>query len=120
MKDNPSARDDCIFCKIAAGTIPSDKVYEDDMVLGFRDLSPQAPVHVLLIPRKHIAHLDDASPEDGELLARLLMAAKRTAADLGVSGAYRLVNNCGEEAGQSVFHLHLNLLAGRKLGWPPG
>jgi len=110
----------CIFCKIAAGSIPSEKVFEDDLVLGFRDLNPQAPVHVLLIPRKHIASLDDASPEDSEMMGRLLLAAKQTAAELGVSGAYRLVNNCGETAGQSVFHLHIHLIAGRELSWPPG
>jgi len=75
---------------------------------------------VLLIPKKHISTLDDASPEDVELLGRLLLAAKQTAATLGVSGAYRLVNNCGEEAGQSVFHVHVHLIAGRELSWPPG
>lgn len=111
---------DCIFCKIGAGEIPSDKVFEDDHVLAFKDLSPQAPVHVLLIPRQHIATLDDASPEDAQLLGRLLLAAQKIAADLGVGGAYRLVNNCGEAAGQSVFHLHFHLLAGRELRWPPG
>lgn len=110
----------CVFCKIAAGSIPAKRLFEDDLVLGFKDLNPQAPVHVLLIPRKHIATLDDAIEEDGALLARLMFAAKRTAAELGVSGGYRLVNNCGETAGQSVFHLHFHLLAGRALRWPPG
>jgi histidine triad (HIT) family protein len=110
----------CVFCKIAAGSIPSTKLFEDELVLGFKDLNPQSPVHVLLIPRKHIATLDDASEEDGALLARLMFAAQRTAADLAVGGAYRLVNNCGETAGQSVFHLHFHLLAGRALRWPPG
>ena len=111
---------DCVFCKIAAGTIPTEMVHEDDTVVAFRDLSPQAPVHVLIIPRKHIATLDDATADDDVLLGRMLLVARNIAAAEGIAGAYRLVNNCGAPAGQSVFHIHLHLLGGRKFTWPPG
>ncbi len=111
---------ECVFCKIVAGQIPSEKAFEDEQVVAFHDLRPQAPVHVLLVPRKHIASLNDAIDEDREVLARLLLAARKLAADLGVGAAYRLVNNCGAGAGQSVFHLHFHLLGGRPLHWPPG
>ena len=110
---------DCIFCKIAAGEIPSQLLYEDDDVVAFEDLSPQAPVHLLVIPRRHLASLDDAAAE-GALLGKLLLAARRVAADRGIAGAYRVVNNCGAAAGQSVFHIHLHVLGGRAMGWPPG
>ncbi|HKQ62675.1 MAG TPA: histidine triad nucleotide-binding protein [Candidatus Polarisedimenticolaceae bacterium] len=111
---------DCLFCKIVAGTIPSKTVYEDDAIVAFHDIHPQAPIHVVLVPRKHLASLNDAGPEDAQLLGRLLLAAQRVAAELGVGSGYRVVNNCGASAGQSVFHLHLHVLGGRALGWPPG
>jgi histidine triad (HIT) family protein len=112
--------EDCIFCGIATGRIPSKKVLEDEHVLAFHDLSPQAPVHVLVIPKRHLASLDDAAEGDGELLGRLLDACRRVAADQGIAGAYRVVNNCGASAGQSVFHVHFHVLGGRAMGWPPG
>ncbi|MBW5444892.1 HIT domain-containing protein [Cohnella sp. CFH 77786] len=107
---------DCIFCKIAEGTIPSRKVYEDDHVLAFHDIQPQAPVHLLVIPRKHVASLDDAAPEDAELLGRAMLAAKQVAREAGLGeNGYRVVTNIGPHAGQVVFHLHLHVLGGEKL-----
>lgn len=111
---------DCLFCKIASGEIPSTTVYEDDMIRVFKDLEPQAPEHVLLIPKKHISSLDAATEEDAEILAHLLLKVKDIAAELGMDGGYRLVNNCGEDGGQTVQHLHFHLLGKRKLSWPPG
>lgn len=112
---------DCIFCKIASGEIPADKVYEDDVVVGFRDLSPQAPVHVLVIPRKHIATLNDLTVDDEAIVGRMVGAAKTIAADMGLSeNGYRTVLNCNADGGQTVFHIHLHLLGGRALSWPPG
>ena len=111
---------DCLFCKIVDGSIPADKVYEDDHVVAFRDINPQAPVHVLVIPRKHIPMLDDATADDHELLGRVLLAAQTIAGNEGAAGAYRVVNNCGAPAGQSVFHVHFHVLAGRDMVWPPG
>ena len=101
---------DCLFCKIVAGDIPADKVHEDDHVVAFKDINPQAPVHLLVIPRKHITSLDEATDEDGPLLGRLLLTAQKLAGQAEVSGAYRVVNNCGRPAGQSVFHVHVHLL----------
>ena len=112
---------DCLFCKMAAGTIKPDVVYEDERVLAFRDIAPQAPVHVLLIPKQHVANLDAADDGDSSLLAHLLLTAQRVARDLGVAeSGYRLVNNCNRDGGQTVYHLHFHLLAGRALHWPPG
>jgi histidine triad (HIT) family protein len=111
---------DCIFCKIVAGEIPSSKVHEDDDVFAFHDLNPQAPTHVLVVPRKHIASLDEAREADQALLGRILLTTQQLARQLGVSSGYRVVNNCGAPAGQSVFHIHFHLLGGRPLGWPPG
>ena len=110
----------CIFCKIVAGEIPSNKVHEDDDVFAFHDLSPQAPTHVLVVPRKHISSLDEAGDADQALLGRILLTTKQLARELGVSSGYRVVNNCGAPAGQSVFHIHFHLLGGRPMGWPPG
>ena len=118
MSEPPT--DDCLFCKIVKGQIPSDTVYEDDHVVAFRDISPQAPAHVLVIPRRHIGSLDEASSADRDLLGRLVLAAKSVAADQGIAGAYRLVSNCGAAAGQSVLHLHFHVLGGRDMVWPPG
>jgi histidine triad (HIT) family protein len=113
--------DDCLFCKILAGEIPADIVFESDSVIGFRDISPQAPTHVLVIPRRHISTINDLEEGDRELVGELYLAAKQIASDEGLSEAgYRVVMNCNEGAGQSVFHIHLHLLGGRGLGWPPG
>jgi len=109
-----------IFGRIIRREIPADIVYEDDSCLAFRDINPQAPIHVLLIPKKEIARLADAQPEDQALLGHLLLAANKVARQLGVQDAYRVVVNNGAGAGQSVLHLHLHILAGRPMRWPPG
>ena len=111
---------DCIFCKIVAGEIPSDKVYEDEEILAFRDISPAAPVHILFIPKKHFANLSEAADEDQALLGRMMRIIGKQAAGLGLPESYRLVSNRGEAAGQSVDHFHLHLLGGRDMLWPPG
>ena len=112
---------DCLFCKIINGDIPSDKVYEDNDVLGFNDINPHAPHHVLFIPKKHISTVNDLVASDAELVGKLYLAAKQHAADLGVAeDGYRLVVNTNGHAGQTVFHIHLHLLAGRLFSWPPG
>lgn len=113
--------DDCLFCRIVAGEIPADIVYEDDACLAFRDLSPQAPVHVLIIPRQHIAALSEAGQTNESALGHLLLAAARVAESEKLSETgYRTVINTGAGAGQSVFHLHLHVIGGRALNWPPG
>lgn len=109
-----------IFSKIVSREIPAQIIYEDELCLAFRDINPQAPTHVLLIPKKEIPRLVDAKPEDQALLGHLLLAANKIAQQLGVADAYRLVINNGEDAGQSVFHIHFHLLAGRAFKWPPG
>ena len=110
-----------IFGKIAAGEIPADVVYEDDAVVAFRDISPQAPTHVLVIPRKPIPTLNDVQPEDAGLIAKMILVAKKVAEDEGIAKAgYRLVMNCNAAAGQTVFHIHLHVLGGRPMQWPPG
>ena len=109
-----------LFGKILSREIPATIVYEDDHCLAFRDISPQAPTHVLLIPKKEIPRLIDADDEDQALLGHLMLAACKVARQLGVGDAFRLVVNNGTEAGQSVFHLHLHILAGRHMTWPPG
>jgi len=112
---------DTLFGKIASGEIPADIVYEDADVVAFRDIGPQAPTHVLVIPRKPIPTLNDLEPEDAELVGKLFLAAKRIAADEGIAEAgYRTVINCNAAGGQSVYHLHLHLLGGRTMQWPPG
>jgi histidine triad (HIT) family protein len=111
----------CLFCGIAAGTIPAQQVYADERVVAFRDRNPQAPVHVLVIPREHVRGIDDPAAENGELLAALIHAANEIARREGIAeSGYRLIWNVGPNAGQSVFHLHLHVLGGRPLGWPPG
>lgn len=113
--------DDCIFCKIAAGEIPANQVYDDGEVLAFHDINPEAPVHLLIIPRRHIATLNDLKEADTAVIGRLYLAARRIATELGVADCgYRTVINCNRDAGQIVFHVHMHLLAGRELGWPPG
>jgi histidine triad (HIT) family protein len=112
---------DCLFCKIAAGDIPADIIYESDTAIAFRDISPKAPTHVLIIPREHIRTVNDLEPSHEGIVGSLFTAARQVADDEGLAAAgYRLVMNCNEGAGQSVFHLHLHVLGGRKLGWPPG
>lgn len=111
---------DCIFCKIAAGEMGDPPLYQDDQVTAFRDVNPQAPTHILIIPNKHIASMDQAGPEDQALLGKLLLSAAEIARQEGVSDGYRLVTNTGARAGQSVFHIHIHLLAGRSMKWPPG
>lgn len=111
---------DCVFCRIAAGEIPATRVWEDEHVVAFNDISPAAPVHVLVIPRRHVATLDDATPDDAALLGRMMLAASAVARTLGVSAGYRVVMNVNAGAGQVVFHVHLHVLGGRGFGWPPG
>ncbi len=112
---------DCLFCRIASGQVPSKKVYEDEEVVAFEDINPQAPVHMLVIPRKHTPTLNDLGPEDDATLGRLHRVAAELARDRDLSErGYRVVMNCNEEAGQTVFHVHLHLLGGRRMKWPPG
>lgn len=112
---------DCLFCKILAGDIPADIIFESDDAIAFRDLNPQAPTHVLIIPRKHVATINDLESDDKALVGNLFLAAKKIAADEGIADAgFRVVMNCNEAAGQTVFHLHLHLLGGRRMAWPPG
>jgi len=112
---------DTLFGKIVAGEIPADIVYEDDDVLAFRDVAPQAPTHILVIPRKPIPTLNDLEPGDAELVGKLFLAAKKIAAAEGIAQAgYRTVINCNASAGQTIYHLHLHLLGGRPMQWPPG
>jgi histidine triad (HIT) family protein len=111
---------DCLFCKMIAGEIPTKKVYEDDKTFAFHDINPQAPTHVLIVPKKHIVGLKEASPEDAEIIGYCQLVAAKIARERGIENGYRTVYNVGPGAGQSVFHLHLHLLGGRKLTWPPG
>ena len=112
---------ECLFCKIVAGTIPSKKVYEDDEVLAFDDIQPQAPVHVLVIPKKHVATLNDLSPEDDALSGKLLRVAARIAKERGIAErGWRATVNVNRDAHQLVFHVHLHLMGGRSFRWPPG
>lgn len=112
--------DDCLFCKIAAGQIPSDKVYEDDKILAFRDINPQAPVHILIIPKEHIKSAYEITPDNSGIVAYIFEKAAQIAHEQGLDNGFRIVTNCGDSAGQSVKHLHFHLLAGRDFGWPPG
>lgn len=115
------ANNECLFCRIAGGEIPADVIYESDAAIAFRDINPQAPTHVLIIPRKHISTINDIGEDDHALIGCLFAAAKNIAAQEGLSEeGYRAVMNCNEAAGQTVFHIHLHLLGGRALGWPPG
>ena len=112
---------DCLFCKMVSGDITPDTVYEDDQVLAFRDLNPQAPLHVLVIPRQHISTLNELNDSNEQLAGHLLAAAAKIAAREGYADSgYRTVMNCNADGGQTVFHLHLHLLAGRKMQWPAG
>jgi len=111
---------DCLFCRILRGEIPAQKVYEDKHVLGFEDINPKAPTHVLIIPKKHFAGLKEAQADDAEVIGRCHLAAAEIARQRNIEQGYRTVLNVGPGAGQSVFHLHVHLLGGRHLGWPPG
>ena len=110
---------DCLFCRIAAGEIPAEIVRSDDSVVVFRDINPEAPTHLLAIPRRHVASAAELTDADGDLLAALFGALRKVTEEAGLTG-YRIVTNVGAEAGQSVFHLHFHLLAGRTMTWPPG
>jgi histidine triad (HIT) family protein len=112
---------DCLFCKMVAGEITPDTVYEDEDVLAFRDINPQAPTHVLVVPKRHISTINDLTPDDAELVGKLYLAAQQVAAKDGVAEeGYRTLMNCNAGAGQSVFHIHLHVLGGRPMHWPPG
>ncbi len=112
---------DCLFCKIVAGEIPAELVYESDTAVAFRDINPQAPTHVLVIPRKHISTINDITADDEAIVGSLYTAAREIAAAEGIADdGYRAVMNCNEGAGQSVFHIHLHVLGGRAMSWPPG
>ncbi|MBW2701139.1 MAG: histidine triad nucleotide-binding protein [Deltaproteobacteria bacterium] len=112
---------DCIFCKIRDGEIPAEIIYRDEHCLAFKDIHPAAPVHVVIIPSKHVATLNDIGPAQGDAIAHLLQAVGKVATQLGVAETgYRIVVNCNKDGGQEVFHLHFHLLGGRGMGWPPG
>jgi histidine triad (HIT) family protein len=111
---------DCLFCRIVAGEIPSTRVHDDDLVLAIRDISPQAPTHVLVMPKQHVTSVADLTEEDGPLLSRLVSVASRIAREEGLDGGWRLVANVGADGGQTVDHLHFHLLGGRQMHWPPG
>lgn len=108
-------KDDCIFCKIIKGEIPSNKVYEDDEILAFKDINPMAPVHILVIPKKHIESANEITEEDEKVIGKIFTVIKKLAKDNNLDNGYRIVNNCGEDGGQAVKHLHFHLLGGRKL-----
>ncbi|MEH2070490.1 MAG: histidine triad nucleotide-binding protein [Nostoc sp.] len=115
-----SENTETIFSKIIRREIPADIVYEDDLALAFKDIHPQAPVHIVLIPKKPIATLTDAESQDHPLLGHLLLTAKRVAQEAGLKNGYRVVINTGDDGGQTVYHLHVHILGGRQLHWPPG
>jgi histidine triad (HIT) family protein len=109
-----------IFKKIIDREIPAKIVYEDDLCLAFEDINPRAPTHLIVIPKKEIVSVDDVEPEDEKLIGHLFTAMRKIAAQLGLSGGYRVITNCGRDAGQEVMHIHFHMLAGRKFTWPPG
>ena len=111
---------DCIFCKIISGEIPSNKAYEDDKVLAFYDLEPQAPVHILIVPKEHIACAADITPENSAVIAHIFEVEAIIAKEKGLDDGFRIVNNCGDCAGQTVKHIHFHLMGGRDFGWPAG
>lgn len=109
--------EDCIFCKIIKGEIPSEKVYEDDEILAFKDIQPTAPIHILIIPKKHITNLMEVAPEDSKLMGKIVEAMQKVSKQFGVDEkGFRIISNCGPDSGQEVMHLHFHLLAGRKMG----
>lgn len=111
---------DCLFCKIAAGEIPSTKIYEDESVYAFADIDPKAPFHAIIIPRAHIKSADEITAENSILIAKVFEAVAKIAKEQGLENGYRVVNNCGADGGQTVGHIHFHLLARRNLAWPPG
>ena len=111
---------DCLFCKIIDGQIPSKKVYDDEKIYAFLDISPEAPVHFLVVPKVHICSVDEISEENSDIIAHIFDKIPEICKDLGVTNGYRIVNNCGEDGGQTVSHLHFHVLAKRNLSWPPG
>ena len=111
---------DCLFCKIIAGQIPAKKVFEDELCFAFEDIHPQAPTHILIVPKKHVVGLKEAQAEDAAILGHLQLTAARIGRERNLENSYRTVFNVGPGSGQSVFHLHLHLLGGRNLSWPPG
>ena len=111
---------DCIFCKIVQNEISSKKIYEDEEIIAFNDLDPQAPVHVLIIPKVHIKSADEINNKNKDVIGQIFMVASKIAKEKGLNDGYRIVNNCGEDGGQSVQHLHFHLLGGRKMNWPAG
>lgn len=115
-----STSSDCLFCRIVAGDIPANRIYEDERCIGFPDINPQAPTHLLIIPKKHIASMASATPEDTGLIGSLMAAAIEIARSEKLSKGYRVVVNTGDDGGQTVHHLHLHLLGGRHMNWPPG
>ncbi len=113
--------EDCLFCDIIAGKVKGDIIKQNEYVVAFRDINPMAPVHALIVPRKHIATLNDLTEDDAELISQAVFMAREVAEDEGIRAeGYRLVWNCNRHAGQTVFHIHLHLLGGRYMGWPPG
>ncbi len=112
--------EDCLFCKIAAGEIPSQKIYEDEYVYAFADIDPKAPFHAIVIPKQHIASAADITPENSVLVAKVFEAIAEIARRENLEDGFRVVNNCGKDGGQTVGHMHFHLLARRDLGWPPG
>ncbi|WP_294351102.1 histidine triad nucleotide-binding protein [uncultured Clostridium sp.] len=113
--------EDCIFCKIIKGEIPSKKIYEDDKVYAFYDISPEAPVHFLVIPKEHICSVNDINEENSSIISHIFLAINKIVNDLGIAeNGYRIVNNTGKDGGQTVHHMHYHVLAGRNLAWPPG
>jgi histidine triad (HIT) family protein len=111
----------CLFCKIVAGEIPAKRVHEDDELVAFEDIKPEAPVHVLIIPKRHISTLNDVQASDDQLVGSMMRRAALIAAERGINDSgYRTVMNCNSQAGQTVLHIHLHLLGGRRMGWPPG
>ena len=112
--------EDCLFCRIVAGEIPARKVYEDEHTFAFEDIDPKAPTHILVVPKKHIRGLKETSPQDAEIIGLCHLTAAHVARERGIENGYRTVLNVGPGAGQSVFHLHVHLLGGRDLKWPPG
>ena len=111
---------DCVFCEIVKGNILSEKIYEDEYVLAFKDLKPQAPVHFLVIPKKHIKNELEIKEEDKDILYNVFLSIQKIAKELDLKDGFRVVNNCGEDGGQTVLHLHFHVLGKRKLNWPPG
>ncbi|MBL7069466.1 MAG: histidine triad nucleotide-binding protein [Candidatus Omnitrophica bacterium] len=114
-------KEDCIFCKIISKSIPSTIVYEDDAVMAFNDINPQAPIHAIVIPKKHIERISDLRPEDSKLISKVISAGNKIAKEKKIADSgYRFIINCNKDAGQAVFHIHMHVIGGRQMGWPPG